>query len=338
MTRTFVRYAACLLASACILSPFAAEAQSLKMRRATIGTNPAGSVYYLVGGGFAKMWQEQLKARFTVQPHSGSSVYIPLVNNGEITMGLNSSLDSYMSYRGIKPYKTPQKNLRAIARFWILPYSLIVKASSDIKTAEDLKGKRVMVDIKPNIPLGNANRAILASGGLSEKDVVSVPSGGLVSGLEAVAEGRVDAAQAALGMPQLKKMHVSIPGGVRIVELGKLGSDEMMGNFMQGLRTVTVKPSPTMQFLTKETKVGSFDAYINIGAAISAEDVYLLTKALHTNWKALQKDYPPLRGVRVDRLAPARNVVSYHEGAVRYYKEAGLWSKANDAQQAKVAK
>ncbi|MGE3248327.1 MAG: TAXI family TRAP transporter solute-binding subunit [Beijerinckiaceae bacterium] len=320
------------------LVPAAAQAQNMKMRRMTIGTNPAGSVYYLVGGGLAKLWQEELKVRTTVQPHAGSSVYIPLVNNGEITLGLNSSLDSAMSYQGIKPYKTPQKNLRAIARFWILPYSLIVKASSSIRTAEDLKGKRVMVDIKPNIPLGNANRAILASGGLTEKDVVSVPSGGLVTGLEAVAEGRVDAAQAALGMPQLKKMHASVPGGIRVVELGKLGTDEVMNKVLAGLRTIVVKPAPNLQFITKDTKVGSFDAFINGSTNISPEDAYLLTKILHANWKRLQKDYPPLRGVRVDRLAPARNVIPYHEGAVRYYKEAGMWSKANEERQAQVSK
>lgn len=335
LNRTFAVAAG--MAAAVALSAGPAMAQKMQMKRLTLGTNPAGSVYFLIGGGFAKLWQRELKVRATVQPHAGSSVYIPLVHNGEVTMGLNSTLDAAMAYAGKKPYTKPYNNLRAIARIWILPYAYLVKASSDIKTTEDLRGKKVVVEITPNIPLGNANRALLATGGLTEKDVNAVASGGVVSGLQMVAEGRADAAQAALGMPQLKKMHASVPGGIRIIPLGKKGTDEFIGKQMPGLRTLTVKPRKTAPFIKEPIKVGSFDAYINIGKQVSPEDVYLLTKTLHTNWKKLQKDYPPLRGVRVDRLAPASNVVPYHAGAIKYYKEAGLWSKANETRQKKVA-
>ena len=54
------------------------------------------------------------------------------------------------------------------------------------------------------------------------------------------------------------------------------------------------------------------------------------------NWKKLQKDYPPLRGVPQNALAPAHNAMPYHPGAIRYWKEVGLWTAANDKQQAKL--
>ncbi|MDP6927707.1 MAG: hypothetical protein QGG84_11540, partial [Rhodospirillales bacterium] len=49
-----------------------------KMKSITIGSNPAGSTYFLLAGGFAKLFQEKLKIRSTAQPHAGSSVYLPL--------------------------------------------------------------------------------------------------------------------------------------------------------------------------------------------------------------------------------------------------------------------
>ncbi len=315
-----------------------AQAQKLKLKRITMGTNPAGSVYYLIGGGFTKLWQQKLKVRATPQPHSGSSVYIPLVHNGEVTMGLNSSLDSAMSYNGRKPYKQRYNNLRAIARIWILPYAYVVKASSPYKTIQDLKGKRVIVDIKPNVPLTYSNQAFLATGGITKKDVHAIASGGVVHGLQMVQEGRADATNVALGMPQLRKMHASIPGGIRVIPVGKNGTDEFIGKQMPGMRIMTVKPHKSRPFLKAPMKIATFDAYINASTKMSAADAYLITKTLHQNWKGLQKDYPPLRGVRVDRLAPASNVVPYHEGAIKYYKEAGLWTKANDARQKTVAK
>ena len=56
-------------------SPAQAELKSI-----TVGSNPAGSTYFLLAGGFAKLFQQQLKIRSTAQPHAGSSVYLPLMD------------------------------------------------------------------------------------------------------------------------------------------------------------------------------------------------------------------------------------------------------------------
>jgi len=42
---------------------------------------------------------------------------------------------------------------------------------------------------------------------------------------------------------------------------------------------------------------------------------------------------PPLRGIKQADLAPVKMSHPFHEGAVRYFKEAGLWSAAHQAQQ-----
>ena len=149
-----------------------------KLKRITIGTNPQGSTYFLLGSGFAKLFQEKMGVRANAQPHAGSSVYLPLMNVGEITLGINSSLDSGMAWSATPPYKGATKKVRSIARIWVLPYAYMVKESSGIKTLADLKGKRVVVKFKTNVSLAQANRTILASAGLTENDVTSVESGG----------------------------------------------------------------------------------------------------------------------------------------------------------------
>ena len=45
-----------------------------KLKRINIGSNPAGSVYFLLAGGFAKMFQKQTKIRSVAQPHAGNVV------------------------------------------------------------------------------------------------------------------------------------------------------------------------------------------------------------------------------------------------------------------------
>ena len=93
----FFRCLAVTVLAASMLSGNAAEA---KIKRITIGSNPSGSVYFLLASGFSKLLQEKLGIRANAQPHAGSSVYVPLMDAGEITLGMNNSMDSGAAYSG----------------------------------------------------------------------------------------------------------------------------------------------------------------------------------------------------------------------------------------------
>lgn len=316
----------------------AAGPASAELKRITVGTNPQGSTYFLLGSGFAKLFQEKMGVRSNAQPHAGSSVYLPLMNAGEITLGLNSSLDSGMAWAAVTPYKEATKKVRSIARVWILPYAYFVKESSGIKTLADLKGKRVVVKFKTNVSLAQANRTILSSAGLSDGDITPVESGGVVASIGMVIQDRVDAAPVATGMPQLRKAHATVPGGLRIIPVGPLATDEFMGKGMAGLYTVTEKSSKRKPFVRGDTKIAAFDSYLNAGTQVSDEDAYKMAKAIYENWAQLQKDYPPLRGTPQKYLAPANNPIPYHPGATKYYKEVGIYSDANMKNDAMLTK
>jgi len=306
-----------------------------KLKRINIGSNPAGSVYFLLAGGFAKLFQEKLKIRSNAQPHAGSSVYLPLMDKGEIVLGLNSSLDSGMAVAGQAPFQGPIKNVRMIARIWILPYGYMVKEDSGLKTVADLRGKKVTVNVKTNVSLAQANRTLLATAGLSESDVDAIDSGGVVEGINMVVENRAVATTVALTMPAMRQAHATVPGGLRILGLGPNHSDEFMAEGMAGLYTMTVKPSNLLPFVRDETLIAAFDSYLNSGPDVDEEDAYQLAKVLHTSWPQLQKDYAPLRGTPQAALAPANNAMPYHPGAIKYWKEVGMWTAANEAQQAR---
>jgi TRAP transporter TAXI family solute receptor len=307
-----------------------------KLKRITIGTNPAGSVYFLLGSGFSKLFQEKMGVKSNAKPHSGSSAYLPLMNAGKITLGVNSSLDSGMAWNGVAPYRKATKNVRSIARVWILPYAYMVKESSGIKTLADLKGKRVVVKFKTNVSLAQANRTILSTAGLTEKDITPVESGGVVASIGMVVQGRVDAAPIATGMPQLRKAHATVPGGLRIIPVGSLGTSEFLTKGMAGLYAVKQKNSKRKPFVRSDITIAAFDSYLNAGTQVSDEDAYQMAKAIYDNWKQLQKDYPPLRGTKQGAIAPANNPIPYHPGAVKYYKEVGIYSAANMANDASL--
>ncbi len=300
-----------------------------KLKRITIGSNPQGSVYFLLASGFSKLFQEELGIRANAQPHAGSSVYLPLMNVGEITLGMNSSLDSGMAWSAVAPYKSATKNVRSIARVWILPYAYMAKEKSGIRTMADLKGKRVIVKFKTNVSLARLNRTLFAAEGISMNDVTAVESGGVVASIGMVVQGRVDAAPIATGMPQLRKAHATVPGGLRIIPLSPHITSESLGKRMAGVYTVKQSHSKRKPFVKGNITIAAFDSYLNAGTQVSNEDAYNMAKAAYDNWKQMQKDYPPLRGTPQKGIAPANNPIPYHPGAAKYYKEVGIYTDAN---------
>ncbi|MFK7964055.1 MAG: TAXI family TRAP transporter solute-binding subunit [Burkholderiaceae bacterium] len=329
-----LRLTAALLVTGALVTPFTVHAE---LKSLTIGTNPSGTVFYLLGSGFAKLYQQKLKIRSVAQPNGGASVYLPLLDNGEMPLGMASSIESTLAYGGKAPFKRPMSNIRALARVWKIPYSFLVRNDSGIKSVADLKGKRVMVDMPTNASLTLLNKAILQTGGLTESGVQAMTSGGLIKGVDAVAEGRVDAAPIATGVPALKKSHAAVPGGLRILPLGDAVAESEFTKRLPGVGFWAHPPMKTRPYVDGKTKVALYSAFLNASSSLTDDDAYKLAKTLHENWEQLRKDYPPLRGVKQAELAPATNTVPYHPGAVRFYKEVGLWTADHDTQQASLA-
>jgi TRAP transporter TAXI family solute receptor len=330
----FMKALARLMATGVVAASFLAAPAHAEMKSITIGTNPSGSVFYLLGGGFAKLFQEKLGIRSTAQPQGGSSVYLPMVNSGEMTLGISSNIDAGMAYRGAKAYPAAMTDLRALGRVWLLPYAYITTAESGIVKMEDLKGKRVMGNMPTNVALTEINTAMLKSGGLSLDDVQFERSGGLIDGIQAVVQGRADAAPVATSMPILVESNSSVPGGLRIIANGAQASDAFYAGEVPGTRTAVVKPSERYPFIIGDTEIIAYDTLVVTSTAQSDDDVYQLVKTMHENWKQLQKDYPPMRSVSEDAFAMVDPTVPYHPGAVRYFKEVGMWSDAHEAHQA----
>src|SRR5947199_7796711 len=136
-----------LVLSVGLLAAVAADAQL--PREVTLATNPPGTTYYAVASGLAKVVSGAAGLQMVVQPYSGTSTMLPLLNTGEVDFGLVNAVDMGLSYRGPN-YKVGGRNpfphapnLRLVMRGSPLLVGLLVRKDSPIKTIQDIKGKRV---------------------------------------------------------------------------------------------------------------------------------------------------------------------------------------------------
>ena len=59
----------------------------------TIGTNPAGTVFYAVSAGLAKVISGAGPMQSMVQPYTGTSTLLPLLDSGELDFGIINAVE-----------------------------------------------------------------------------------------------------------------------------------------------------------------------------------------------------------------------------------------------------
>ena len=160
-------------------------------KSAVIGTNTPGTVFYALASGLAKVASEAGPVQTTVQPYTGTSTFLPLLNNGELDFGIVNGVDMGMAYQGPQRLKVGGKNdfphspnTRLVMRGAPLIIGLLVKKDSPLKSVHDIKGKRVTGEYPAHQAVWFNMFGMLASGGLAWKDVNVVPVPAVNDGIE----------------------------------------------------------------------------------------------------------------------------------------------------------
>ena len=84
--------------------------------------------------------------------------------------------------------------------------------------------------------------------------------------------------------------------------------------------------------------VSAFDILLLTGAQTPDDVAQDVVRAIYENFEQLKEDYPPLRAGEREKVASTANTVPYHPGAVAFFKEAGLWTEANDERDETLAR
>src|SRR6476620_12305583 len=183
----------------------------------TIGANPAGTAFYAVGAGLAKVISGAGSMQSMVQPYTGSSTFLPLLDSGELDFGIINAVEMNLGFQGPARLKISGKNplphvpnTRLIMRGSPLSVSLVVRKDSPMKTIHDVKGKRVTGESPANIALWFHVYTELAKAGMTWDDVKVVPVPAVNDGLDALVQGRADTANHAIGVAKVKEADAAI--------------------------------------------------------------------------------------------------------------------------------
>ena len=316
MTRILAFAAAAFLAAG-------AQAQVLGF-----GSAPQGSIGYNMSSAIARTIAEAEGIQSRVQPYSGSSAVLPLVNSGELDLTVCNVLEMQEAANGEGPYAgRKQANLRVLGVIFPLYSSIFVRKDSPIRTIAELKGKRIPYGFSAQLTLNRIVDAILATGGISgNKDIIPVLVPNVIRGADDFIEGKIDGGFFAIGAAKVAEVHKSV-GGIRYLPVSEEPAAVLaMQRIMPYAYVTLVQPSPAFVGLDGPTKLMAYDYLVAVGAHVKDDVVYRIAKAMYENKPKLVESLRAFNGFNPDNMHKTMPA-SFHPGSEKYYKEKGIGAK-----------
>jgi TRAP transporter TAXI family solute receptor len=205
-----------------------------------------------------------------------------------------------------------------------LSVSLVVRKDSPMKTIHDVKGKRVTGEYPANIAIWFHVYTELANAGMTWNDVKVVPVPAVNDGVDALVQGRADAANHAIGVAKVKEADAAI--GVRYLSLDcSAAGDARVRKAVPGYYLITIK-SGAFTGIVGDTCVLAYDIYMVGHKGLSNDLVTYSLKAIWDNIEKLPPLNPQFQEWTRERAVSSDVTIPYHSAAVQFFKEKNLWN------------
>ena len=211
-------------------------------------------------------------------------------------------------------------------------------ADANIKTMADLKGKRVTW-VKGSPALNGNMAGFLAFGGLTWDDVIKVEASGWGASANAVLNGQADATMGSTVGSIYNKVNAS-PRGLFFPPMPH--NDET--SWKRALSTAPhFSKSVVTNFIGSTADKKSFEGMnypypIFVTLEKTSTDLsYGLTKAVMSNYEQFKDSGPGMDGYQLSNQN-LNWIFPYHPGAVKFYKEKGVWTSEHEKHNANLLK
>lgn len=210
----------------------------------------------------------------------------------------------------------------------LAPIGLAVREDSGINSPKELKGKKVPF-ILANPSVNNKMEAYLAYGGLTWDDVEEVKVS-YSDQANAFKSGQIDAILFNVyGSPMYE-----LESAVKFKWLNLDDqSPEVLERVAEAAPSVTIAPIKNAAGMEEGEEIFFIQYSVPVisYADKNAEEVYELVKAFDEQYDNYKDVTVSLGDSSLEDVMKKPLIVPFHEGAIKYYKEKGVWSEEDDA-------
>jgi len=306
-----------------------ASAQSL-----VLGGNPPGSLFYSMAQALAATASKHTGMRIDVLPQGGSSYY-PMMATQEVDLGIVNPMDAMDAAMGAPPYDKASGGrgfpIQTLMLGSPIRLTFVTTKESGINSIKDLKGRRVVTNYGAFASSGLTARALLANVGMSEADLQVVTVSSYPEGVRAVMEGRAVAAVASIGSGIIQELDASRGAVLLPIDPSDAAVERAREH---GLAWAPIRVPKGPPGIVEEIDALSYAITMVARTDLNEETAYKVVKAIWENHKELPEIFRGLATWTPDRFVSTQAVMPYHPGAIKFYREQGVWTDEMEKHQA----
>jgi len=292
----------------------------------TIGTGGVTGVYYPTGGAICRLVNKGRKEhgiRCSVESTGGSVYNLNTIRAGELDMGVAQSDWQYHAYNGTSKFADagPNKELRAVFSVHPEPFTVVARKDSGIKTFDDLKGKRVNIG-NPGSGQRGTMEVVMAAKGWTTDDFTLVSELKAAEQSQALCDNKIDAMIYTVGHPNGSIKEATTSCDTVLVSVSGPEIDKLVADNAYYRKAVI----PGGMYTGSPDDVSTFGVAATFVSSTNTPEgtVYQVVKAVFDNFDDFRKLHPAFGHLTKEEMTKDGLSAPLHDGAVKYYKEAGL--------------
>ncbi len=285
-------------------------------------TWPAGTTTYVAALAMGTVLGKYADIKLAVEPAASPVLGYARMAKGEVELVYSSTSSSYCTYTGTYDHPKYDK-VRDLFFSYATNQSIITRGDTGIRAVPDLKGKKVSA-IYPATPIIEYYmRAILKEFGMNfDKDIVAMKHSTIVEMYDNLKERRADATFGTALRINIEEQERS-PGGVYIVSIPR----EKILAIQKEFPFYFADTFPAGFPGSKPETVSFFGGLgVTSGADVPDDLIYMVVKTVMEHMDEIKPVHADLVDFSLANFAKYPTI-PFHNGAVRYYKERGLWTK-----------
>lgn len=292
-----------------------------------IATSNPGSIFHNIGTAIANAANEA-GLRATIQPATSPNQYIPLVGSGGIEFGVANLQEVVYAHDGEEWFAgQAYPDLQLVAQVMPLVEAIFVRADSNIHSLTDMVGMPMVDGYTAQQTILPQLDAIYSTEGLTRADFIPVNVPSVVAGVDAFVAGDSVGFIFAHGAGKVIEADAAV-GGLRALGVDPTPENLARARAHWPVVYFTELAAGSRPGVEQDTWYPAYPQGIFTYAGASEEDVYQMTRAIYEHADTLRATFAGFNPFNPETdMVRESGSLSYHPGAIRFYREVGLWAE-----------
>ena len=286
--------------------------------RLSVATGGTAGVYFVYGGGLAKVISSNMDGyKATAETTSASVDNLILIDKGSSDIAFTLGDTAIDAVEGREAFKK-EVPLRALAQIYDNYTQVVVKQGSGIEKLTDLEGKKVSVGA-PNSGTEVIADRLLEAAGIDPKGGIKREGLGVDESVQAMKDGTIDAFFWSGGLPTGAITDLTTSEKIALLDTTEY-TQALKDEFGDVYEDSTI-PSGTYKSVTKDVPTIAVPNYLVVNENMDEQLAHDLTKLLFDQKQDLVAVHPEAKNLDPQKGAEVISPIELHPGAQKYFDE-----------------